>query len=64
MLIQFYALWCGHCKKLALELVKVVETLSTGTKPVPIANFDAKVETKLAELFNAEGLRTLNFLVN
>ncbi len=44
ILIEFYAPWCDHYKKLAPELVKVVKTLI-----VPIAKVDATVQTKVTE---------------
>ncbi len=49
-----YVPWCNHCKKLTPKLVNVIETLSTSSKPEPIAKFDVIVETKFTERFNFE----------
>jgi thioredoxin-like negative regulator of GroEL len=44
--------------------VKVVETLSTSSKPVSIAKFDCTVETKFAERFRVESIPTLKLFIN
>ena len=51
-LVEFYAPWCGHCKRLAPTYEKVASSLE-GT--VHVAKCDATVERGLAARFPVAG---------
>jgi len=61
VLVEFYAPWCGHCKRLAPEFERAAAALKGR---VPLAKVDATVETQLAEDFKIEGYPTLYFFRN
>lgn len=63
ILIEFYAPWCGHCKRLAPEYSRAAQILNEGESKVTLAKLDATTETNAAASNNLEGYPTLKFFV-
>ena len=55
LLVKFYAPWCGHCKKLAVEFNAAANLLNEGTQNPLLAKVDATVELKLSDRYGIEG---------
>jgi protein disulfide-isomerase A1 len=64
LLVEFYAPWCGHCKKLAPEYSAAAEVLAKNEPPLTLAKVDATEEKKLAEKFGIQGFPTLFWFNN
>jgi protein disulfide isomerase len=61
VLIEFYAPWCGHCKKLAPEYAKLAQQLS-GVTTITIAQLDGTANDHNKKLFPVNGFPTIFFV--
>jgi protein disulfide-isomerase A1 len=64
LLVEFYAPWCGHCKKLAPEWDKAAADLASSGDAAKLAKVDATIATGLAEKFAIKGFPTIAFFKN
>jgi protein disulfide-isomerase A1 len=60
-LVEFYAPWCGHCKRLLPEFEKAAEKV--GASAV-LGKVDCTVEKTLASKFTIQGYPTIYWFVN
>jgi len=60
-MVEFFAPWCGHCKKLAPEYKLVAEEFKGRAA---FAMVDGSEETQLARIFSVSGYPTLKWFTN
>jgi len=61
LLVEFYAPWCGHCKKLTPEYEAAAAVLSAQDPPRTIAKVDATENKAIADRMQIQGFPTLYF---
>lgn len=64
ILVEFYAPWCGHCKKLAPEYEGAAEVLSKHDPPYVLGKLDATENKASAEKYGIQGFPTLFYFIN
>ena len=57
VLAEFFAPWCGHCKKLAPEYDEAAATLKE--KNIPLVKVDCTAEADLCKDYGVEGYPTV-----
>nr|XP_010930795.1 protein disulfide isomerase-like 5-2 [Elaeis guineensis] len=64
ILVDFYAPWCGHCKRLSPELDAAAPILAGLDKPIVIAKINADKYRKLATKHEIDGFPTLKIFMH
>ncbi|XP_048497202.1 protein disulfide isomerase-like 1-3 isoform X2 [Beta vulgaris subsp. vulgaris] len=64
IMVQFYAPWCGYCKKLVPEYAAAATELKEGGFDVVLAKVDAIQETELADKYKVDGFPALFFFTD
>lgn len=60
VLVEFYAPWCGHCKKLAPDWEKLAKVYA-GDRNIVIAKIDADANKEKAGVYGVTGFPTLKW---
>lgn len=64
LLVDFYAPWCGHCKRLSPELDTAAPILAGLKEPIVLAKINADKYRRLADKYEIDGYPTLKIFMH
>ncbi|KAH9624007.1 hypothetical protein KSS87_007023 [Heliosperma pusillum] len=64
LLVDFYAPWCTHCKRLSPELDAAAPVLAQLKKPIVIAKIDADKFRRVGDKYEIDGFPTLKVFMH
>ncbi|KAF3445371.1 hypothetical protein FNV43_RR10547 [Rhamnella rubrinervis] len=64
VLVDFYAPWCGHCKRLSPQLDAAAPVLAALKQPIVIAKVNAEKFSHLAEKYEVNGYPTIKLFMH
>ena len=64
MMIDFYAYWCGHCKRLAPTYESLSESLESSSSPTKLFRIDAYKYSSIRSIWEIHGFPTIAYFHN